>query len=177
MQPLVSLEWAINYFAMFRPKSDEWDAADNVERYKYLNWASTLIKSAFVFHANVEVDNDDRIRVAVCEQALYLMRRTDEYPEVLTKGIVSASAGPMSATFSKDFVAPLICEEAKLALAEIGNFVGKLGVVTTMQLCGPFAEPKSQQTKMTNSSSHNCKVYVPMTDKEVEDLIEEVFCE
>jgi len=141
MQALVSLEWAIDYFTLSRPKADEWDAVDNAERYKYLNWASTLIKSTFVFHANVEVDNDDRIRVAVCEQALYLMRRTDEYPEVLTKGIVSASAGPMSATFSKDFVAPLICEEAKMAVAEIGSFVRAMGVVKTMPLGGPFAEP------------------------------------
>jgi len=141
MQPLVPLEWATEYFATSRPKADEWDVADDTERQRYLGWASVLIKSAFVFHANVDVSNDDRIRVAVCEQALWLMRRTDNYPEALTKGIASASAGAISATFSKDFVAPLICEEAKLAVAEIGSFVREMAVIKTMPLGGVFAEP------------------------------------
>ena len=147
MQPLVSLDWAIDYFAKCRPKSDEWDVADDLLRQQYLNWASVLIKSAFVFQANIEIDNDDRIRIAVCEQALWLMRRTDKYPDVLTKGIVNAAVGPVSTTFSKDFVAPLICEEAKLIVAEIGTFVRNQGVVKTMPLGGPFAEPTNKSIK------------------------------
>jgi hypothetical protein len=100
-----------------------------------------LIKSAFVvFQRDVDINDDDRIRIAVCEQALYLMRRTDVYPEALTKGIVSASAGTMSATFSKDFVAPLVCEEAKLAIGEAGYFAKDVAVVTTMPLGGIWAE-------------------------------------
>ena len=140
MQPLVSLEWATEYFVTSRPKAEEWDAADDAERQRYIGWASVLVKSAFVFYANVDVDNDDRIRIAVCEQALWLMRRIDEYPEALTKGIASASAGAISATFSKDFVAPLICEEAKLALAEIGGCVREMVMIKTFPLGGVFAE-------------------------------------
>ena len=101
-------------------------------------WASVLIKSAFKFRADIDVSNDDRIRTAVCVQALWLMHRTDEYPEALTKGVVSASAGSVSATFSKDFVAPLICEEAKLAVSKIGRFVRDMAVITTQPLGGVF---------------------------------------
>jgi len=141
VQALVPLEWATDYFTLSRPKADEWEIADDTERRRYLNWASVLIQSAFVFQADVDISNDDRIRTAACEQALWLMRRTDEYPEALTKGIVSASAGTVSATFSKDFVAPLIGEEAKLAMSGIGHFVRDMAVVKTMPLGGVFAEP------------------------------------
>ena len=134
MQPLVSLEWATDYFADSRPKADEWDAANETERQKYLGWASVLIKSAFTFKADVEIDDDDRIRVATCEQALWLMRRTDQYPDVLTKGIVSAAAGSVNATFSKDFVAPLICEEAKVAIGNAGYFVNSIAVIESRPL-------------------------------------------
>jgi len=136
MQPLVSLEWAMEYFTTSRPKADEWDAANEPERLQYLNWASILLKSAFIWHSDVVVNDNDRIRVATCEQALWLMRRPDQYPEVLTKGLQSASVGngAASATFSKEFVAPLICEEAKLALCDISDFMGGLATITTMPL-------------------------------------------
>jgi hypothetical protein len=140
MQALVSLNWATDYFEKSRPKADEWEGADDTERGRYLNWASVLIRSAFVFSADVDMENDERIRVAICEQALWLMRRTDQYPDVLTKGIVSAAIGGASATFSKDFVAPLICEEAKLAIGEAGYFVKDLAIVKTMPLGGIWAE-------------------------------------
>jgi hypothetical protein len=142
MQALVSLKWATDYFANFRPKADEWMCASVRERRRYLGWASVLIKSAFVFQANVEIDHDDRIRVATCEQALWLMRRTDQYPEVLTQGIVSAAvgSGAGSATFSKEFVAPLICEEAKLAIGEAGYFIKGMAVIKTKPLGGIWAE-------------------------------------
>jgi len=140
MQSFVTLEWATDYFALSRPKAEEWESADDSERQRYLNWASVLIKSAFVFQADVDMNDDDRIRTAVCEQALYLMRRTDVYPEALTKGIVSASAGTVSATFSKDFVAPLIGEAAKLAVSEIGHCVRNMVVIKTMPLGGIWAE-------------------------------------
>ena len=142
MQPLVSLEWATDFFDNSRPKADEWDAADATDRERYLNWASGQIKSAFVFQTNVDIYDDDRIRMAVCEQALWLMRRPDVYPEILTKGIASGSVGggAASATFSKDFVAPLICEEAKVLVTEIGQFVHGMGTVKTMPLGGIWSD-------------------------------------
>jgi hypothetical protein len=147
MHVLVSLEWATDYFAHFRPKAEEWDGADPAEQRRYLGWASVLIKSAFVFQANVDIDNDDRIRVAVCEQALWLMRRTDQYPDALTKGIVSAAIGGASATFSKDFIAPLICNEAKLAIGEAGHCVKDVAIVQTMPLGGIWAEREKLEVR------------------------------
>ena len=170
MQPLVPLEWATEYFATSRPKADEWDVADDTERQRYLGWASVLIKSAFVWQPYVDIYNDDRVRFAVCEQALWLMRRTDIYPEALTKGIANASVGQVSATFSKNFVAPLICEEAKIAVSEIGIFVDKMGRIETMPLGGVFAEPTS---KHSPSSPGNCN-HRPMTDEDVSSLVNDV---
>ena len=141
MQPLVSLDWATDYFANSRPQADEWEGAEDTERRRYLNRASVLIKLAFVWQGDVDFENDDRIRIAVCEQALWLMRRTDQYPDVLTKGIASAGIGGASATFSKEFVAPLICEEAKLAVAEIGQFIHGMAIVKTMPLGGVWSDP------------------------------------
>ena len=136
MQPLVSLEWATEYFVTARPKADEWKNASDTERLQYLNWASVLIKSAFVWKSDVDIENNDRVCMAICEQALWLMRRPDEYPEVLTKGLASGSVGggAVSATFSKEFVAPLICEEAKLVVSEIGFFVSSMATIKTMPL-------------------------------------------
>ena len=134
MQPLVSLEWATDYFANSRPKAGEWDTADDTTRRRYLGWASVLIKSAFVFRDDVDEEDNDCIRSAICEQALWLIRRPDAYPEVLTKGIVSASVGTMSTTFSKEYVAPLICEEAKLVIGKLGSFIGNMAIITTMPL-------------------------------------------
>ena len=173
LQSLVPLEWATEYFATSRPKAAEWDVADDTERQRYLGWASALIKSAFVWQPHVDIYDDDRIRVAVCEQALWLMRRADVYPEALTKGIASASAGVMSATFSKDFVAPLICEEAKLAVAEIGSFVREMAIVKTMPLGGVFAEPTS--TPPISPPKNNGMTLVPMGQAEVEKWFNNIF--
>jgi len=175
MQPLVSLEWATYYFAFFRPKAEEWESAGDAERWRYLNRASVLIQSAFVFSADVDVDNDDRIRVAVCEQALWLMRRTDQYPDVLTKGLVNAAIGGASATFSKEFVAPLICEEAKLAIGEAGYFAKDVAVVATMPLGGIWAEATPPPPKRPASPPIGTTNFVPMTDSAVEDLVNGVF--
>jgi len=172
MQSLVSLEWATDYFAYFRPKADEWDMKGDSERRRYLNQASVLIRSAFVFQADVDVDNDNRIRVATCEQALWLMRRTDQYPDALTKGIANASIGGASAAFSKDFVAPLICEEAKLAIGDAGYFAKDVAVVTTMPLGGIWAEATTPKQPMRPQAGQTN--FVPMTDNAVEDLVNRV---
>jgi len=68
MQSLVSLKWATDYFTLSRPKAEEWEIASDRERQQYLNWASVLITSAFVFQKDIEVENNERIRIAVCEQ-------------------------------------------------------------------------------------------------------------
>jgi len=169
VQALVSLEWATDYFTLSRPKAEEWESADETERMRYLNRASVLIQSAFVFHADVDIADDDRIRVAACEQALWLMRRTDQYPDVLTQGLANAAIGGASATFSKEFVAPLICEEAKLAIGEAGYFAKDVAVVTTMPLGGIWAEPTppKQPTRLPAGEPQ----FVPMTDREIEDLV------
>ena len=171
MQSLVSLEWATDYFAFSRPKAEEWDVADDAERQRYMGWASMLMKSAFVFQADVDIEDDDRIRIAVCEQALWLMRRSDQYPDALTKGIANAAIGGASATFSKDFVAPLICEEAKLAIGEAGYFAKDVAAIKTMPLGGVWSEPTPSVPKKPVRPPAEKPHFVPMTDSEVEDLV------
>jgi hypothetical protein len=124
MESIVTLDWAKEWFTVSRPKADEWNNADDSERQKYLNWASSLIRSTFTFPNDFVPENNDRVRMAVCEQSLWLMRRPDAYPEVLTMGLSQASAGPLSATFSKDFIAPLICESTVSLIGELGELSG-----------------------------------------------------
>jgi hypothetical protein len=104
------------------------------------------------------------------------MRRTDQYPDTLTKGIVSAAIGGASATFSKDFIAPLICEEAKLAIGDAGYFVKDTAVIQTMPLGGIWYEgtPPGQKPPI-NSSPVGGQTFVPMSPHEVEDLVNRIF--
>ncbi|GHT43392.1 hypothetical protein FACS189443_7020 [Planctomycetales bacterium] len=120
MNSLVTMEWADEWFLTSRPQSEEWTAADSATRQQYLNWASSLIRTMFIFPANFDFDNDT-VRISTCEQALWLMRRTDAYPELLTMGLSQASAGPLSVTFDKSFVAPLIADLIIPMLGEMGG--------------------------------------------------------
>jgi len=120
----VTLDWADNWFTTSRPKSDEWTNTEPEERQKYLNWSLTLIRTLFVFPNDFDSANET-VKVAVCEQALWLLRRTDEYPPALTQGLSQAAAGSLSATFDKSFIAPLVYAEVVNLLKSINvDFVG-----------------------------------------------------
>lgn len=129
-RPTVSLADAESYFAL-RLRSDLWNAANEEIKSQALAQASFLISGAFTFYDtaySIEDDVvvwDDRITAAICEEALFLLKGDPtELPEALTKGIVSASAGAVSATFDKSFVFPLICEAAKTLVGDLGYYLG-----------------------------------------------------
>lgn len=129
IRPNVSLAVAENYFAA-RLRSDAWDNADVLTKTKALNQAAFLISGAFIFNdaAYVVIDDtviwDDRINAAVCEEAIWLLEKDpNEIPASLFNGIVSASAGSVSATFDKSFIIPWICDIVKILIGDLGTFI------------------------------------------------------
>ena len=79
------------------------------------------------------------IAQAVAEQKETTAKTATATAKTTEKRSQEAESGA-SATFSKDFIAPLICEEAKLAIGEAGHFVKDMAVVKTMPLGGIWAE-------------------------------------
>lgn len=130
IRPTVSLAEANLYFTS-RLRSTAWTAADETSKSQALAQASNLVSGAFIFSEDayrVEDDVvtwDERISFAICEEALWLLEHDpSELPESLTKGIQSASAGSVSATFDKSFVIPWICGAVKTLIGDLGTFIG-----------------------------------------------------
>ena len=99
-----------NAYFNSRLRPDAWLAVDDDTKQRALLQASFLISGAFVFTNEACYYDADaqaylwntRVIAAVCEQALWLITRDpSELPDALFKGIVSASAGSVSATFDK----------------------------------------------------------------------------
>lgn len=130
-RPNVSLGDAESYFAS-RLRSDLWNAADEEIKRQALAQASLLISGAFTFFDGAfSTDEqgvttwDDRVVAAVCEEAVWLLAKDPaDVPDALFNGLVSASAGAVSATFDKSFVRPWICEAAKTLIGDLGAFLG-----------------------------------------------------
>lgn len=130
-RPTTSVMDADSYFASV-VRSTEWDAATDSEKEQALTQASYLIAGAFILQDNSFAVNDDgsivwneRIVAAVCEEAMWLLSHDpSELPDALTKGIVSASAGAVSATFDKTFVTPWICTLTRILIGDLGVFIG-----------------------------------------------------
>ncbi|MDD3587243.1 MAG: hypothetical protein PHQ75_08665, partial [Thermoguttaceae bacterium] len=78
----------------------------------------------------------DAYIAAVCEQALWVLRLDPAvYPEALIQGIASASAAGSSATFSRQFVPPLLCPVTQCLLAKIGTcHMGVMGSIDSTTL-------------------------------------------
>lgn len=129
-RPNVSLVDAESYFAS-RLRSDLWNAADEEIKRQALAQASYLISGAFIFSDDAYSTDDegvttwdDRVVAAVCEEAYWLLGHDpSEVPEALFNGLVSASAGTVSATFDRSFVRPWICEAAKTLIGDLGTFI------------------------------------------------------
>lgn len=125
---LVDYEYAVEYFS-HRNNTETWDAAAVPTRENALRMASNLIlygvdwaPGTFRTDRDGETVYDDRIRDAVCEQALYMLTLDPlSIPKALTKGVGSASAGPASVTFDRRFVAPLLLPYAELLIGELGT--------------------------------------------------------
>lgn len=129
-RPTVSLVDAESYFAS-RLRSDVWNAADGEIKVQALAQASFLISGAFTFsddarsNINGETVWDDRIKGAICEEAIWLLAKDPaDVPSALFNGLSAASAGTVSATFDKSFVCPWICEAAKVLIGDLGIFLG-----------------------------------------------------
>jgi hypothetical protein len=125
----LSTEWAETYFGN-RLYTSRWDSASATDKEKSLKQASSLLEAVYEFNPGTffmtegEEDCKDGLKCAVCEQALYLLTiDPTAYPDVLTMGISSASAGA-SVTFDRSMVAPFIAPTAKQYLTGIGTFFG-----------------------------------------------------
>lgn len=130
-RPEVSGEFAERYFAA-RLYASRWTSASETDKEKSLAQASYLIASAFDFTSDAfEIDASgeivwhERVMAAVCEEALWLLTRDPTlYPETLTLGLSQGAAGPVSATFDRRYIAPLICEASKRLVGRLGAFDG-----------------------------------------------------
>ena len=121
----VPIEFAEAYFEN-RLHADAWTSASETDKTKALSWASVIIQNAFLWEDSA-IDTEGEwavpVRYGVCEQALWLLKLDPtDYPAALTQGLASGSAGAVSASFSKDMVAPLVCPTAV-------SLVGVLGVL------------------------------------------------
>ena len=146
MEPLTTVDYADTFFAD-RLHTSVWDAASSDEKRKAINHASSDIRKYFVLHDEAfreEVTEDEsriiadyRIQNAVCLQAIYLLSvNPAEYPEALTKGVSSASAGPLNATFDKSFIPLPIAIGVEEAIGKLGTYIGptESGTARTMPL-------------------------------------------
>ena len=127
MSEFVTLEQADEYFQKERPDAKEWDAADATVRQQHLNSAENILLAVFRFPEGFLDDTAQAgrrwrfFRNAICEQAIHVMQTgaLRKNPKLLM-GIQSASAGPLSVTFSKEFDVSLFPEHVRLMLEGIG---------------------------------------------------------
>lgn len=127
MSEFVTLEQSGEYFQAERPDAKEWDAADDVLRQQHLNCGENILLAVFRFPEGFLEDKEQTgrawriFRNAICEQAIHIMQTgaLRKNPKLLM-GIQSASAGPLSVTFSKEFDISLFPEHVRLMLEGIG---------------------------------------------------------
>lgn len=134
MEPLTTVEYADEFFAK-RLNTDVWDAASLELKEKAIQSASDLIRANFVFSETASYVDEkgdvkfvEPVQNAACYQAKYMLA-TDPYtyPELLTKGFSSATAGPLSVTADKSFVPNLLSGEVEQEIGEFGEFIGDTG--------------------------------------------------
>lgn len=118
-----------NYYFSKRLRSTDWENASDEDKVKAIAQAEYLLSGCFYFYDNAQVNGvwDIRVIVAVCEEALFLLKvDPTETPSALYLGISQANAGSASASFDKTFVAPLVCTAAK-------GLIGDLGALTDLE--------------------------------------------
>jgi hypothetical protein len=139
MSNYVTLIQANDYFENNRPDADEWANSEESLRRKYLNCAEDIIvlnafqfPQGFLQTENQEGRNYRIFRRAIFEEAIYLMQtKALQLNEKLMMGIQSASAGPLSVTFSKEFDKPLIPPSIQAMLESIGAVSVTSNTITT----------------------------------------------
>ena len=130
----MTLNWA-NAYCANRLYSETWDSADDARRAKSVRMATNMILACFDFADGAFFINDageedcvDAVKNGIMEQAIYLLSMDPtKVNELLTMGLASGSAAGASATFSKEFIAPLVCDSAKSFIGNYGYFVDHTG--------------------------------------------------
>lgn len=126
----LSQNWAENYIGN-RLHTDVWQDAVADDKPKAIAMATNMILACFEFNDGVFFTNDDdeddcydSVKRGICEQALHLLKLDPTtYPELLTMGLSSGSAGGASASFDKAMIAPFICDTAKRFIGGDGTFI------------------------------------------------------
>lgn len=103
----ISFSEAETYFAG-RPFSDDWEEASNALKIKCLDWAELLLDSAynwadkaFIIDNNGEITVHDRLKKALCEEALWLIQYNASYGDSkMVRDIESLSINGINAKFS-----------------------------------------------------------------------------
>lgn len=140
LRPSITLADADNYFES-RLRSNAWHESDDSVKNQALSQSSFLVSGVFVFSDNAyEIQNDEivwdeRIKAAICEEAIWLLEHNpSDIPESLFKGISSANVGGVSATFDKSFICPWICNATRMLVGDLGTFIGDEGSLQVTQL-------------------------------------------
>lgn len=134
MEPLTTVEYADAFFAK-RLNTTNWDLAVYELKEKAIQSASDLLRANFVFSETASLIDENGVTVfvepvqnAACYQAKYMLTNDPyAYPELLTKGFSSATAGPLSVTADKSFVPNLLAGEVEQEIGEYGEFTGDTG--------------------------------------------------
>ena len=128
----VSDAFANSYFSE-RLYADEWTNADATTRTKALRWAERLVDAGFCWLSGAKTKDadgtvvwNDAIFCAVCEEAIHLLKKDPtNIPDVLTKGLASASVGSVATTFDKKFVVPCLSPACIELVGELGVYIGR----------------------------------------------------
>lgn len=125
----VSADDADAYFAARLP-DDVWDAAEPSTRSRALAFAATILESACVFTEDAATTGPDGVRrwrpriiAAVCEEALWLLRRqTGPLQALGTMRVTSASVAGIAATFDTNGASDLVAPIARRLVGRLGSF-------------------------------------------------------
>lgn len=143
----ITLNWANSYFDT-RLYAELWtgDSVENETRTSALTMAESMIESSFRFPKGTFVYDeetelwscDDRIKKAVCEQALWIIKYDPtDYPSILTKGFIEAETGVnTSITLDKTYIVPMICRAAIGLIGDLGELIDGAGVYRCRVITG-----------------------------------------
>lgn len=137
---VLAMDWADAYCSN-RLYTDKWESADAAKRTQAVCMATKMILASFdfadgAFYVNDagEDDSIDAVKNGIVEQAIYLLSiDPTKVNELLTMGLASGSASGASATFSREFIAPLVCDAAKSAIGNYGVFRDHTGGSTRVE--------------------------------------------
>ena len=125
----VTLADAESYFAT-RLRADAWRAATVDERSQALALAVALLEAACRFEPDATIADAQgnptwrpRIDAAFCEEALWLLQRTEPQGATLRAlGVTRATVGGIEASFSREDAQGLVCPMARQLVGRLGYF-------------------------------------------------------